>query len=115
MIVVSLSLATICYLGQCHPALVGSGTPVGEFAIQHRMVVSPGYGGDVLAFQEDADSIMAIHRVWTQDPKQRRAERLATGSAADRKRITRGCINVTPAVYAELVDCCSGGTVKIIP
>lgn len=43
----------------------------------------------------------AIHRVWLQDPAQRRAWRLHHGTARDR-HITAGCVNVAPAVYQAL-------------
>ncbi len=113
-VVVSLSLATICFLGHCHPALVGANTPVGAFPLQHRMVVSPGYGGDVLSFSENAESVLAIHRVWTLRPREHRPERLSSGRTSDRKLVTGGCINVSPEVYAELVDCCSRSEVQIV-
>jgi len=106
-VVVSLALATICFLGQCHPALVGETTPQGEYRLSQRRVVSPGYGGDVLSFKENSTDLFAIHRLWTGAPAQRRAERLASPLAARRRGVTGGCINVSPEIYDQLVDCCS--------
>jgi hypothetical protein len=68
----------------------------------------------VLSFKEDASGIYAIHRVWTLRPQERREERLSSGLTADRKGVTGGCINVTPEVYEELLDCCSADTVRIV-
>lgn len=113
MVVVDLTLATICFLGQCYPALVGPTTPKGEFALQQVRVVSPGYGGDVLKFQEDEKYITAIHRVWTLRPHQRRMARLNSSDASMRKSVTDGCINVMPDVYDKLVDCCSNTTLVV--
>lgn len=113
MVVVDLTLATICFLGQCYPALVGPSTPKGEFSLTHQLVSSPGYGGDVLKFQEDSKYITAIHRVWTLRPHQRRLERLKSSDANMRKSVTDGCINVMPEVYDKLVDCCSNSSLVI--
>ena len=107
MVIVDLTLATICFMGQCYPALVGPHTPKGEFQLQHQLVSSPGYGGDVLKFHEDEKYITAIHRVWVLRPHQRRLERLKSDDARMRKSVTDGCVNVMPEVYDRLVDCCS--------
>ena len=115
MIVVSLSLATICFMGECHPALVGKDTPVGGFKVQQRIVASEGYGGDVLSFTEDEKGVYAIHRVWTRRPGERRMQRLASSKASDRQTITNGCINVAPAVYEQLVRCCSSESLRVVP
>ena len=106
-VVVSLSLATICFLGQCYPALVGSTTPPGHYQLAQRFVVSPGYGGDVLVFKEEPTDLLAIHRLWLGAPRQQRPQRLASKEAAQRRGITGGCINIAPEIYAKLVDCCS--------
>lgn len=113
MVVVDLALATICFLGQCYPALVGPRTPVGEFALQQRLTDSVGYGGDVLQFHETEKSVMAVHRVWTMKPAERRIERLASPNATHRQSITNGCVNVAPDVYQKLVDCCSSSKILI--
>ena len=112
MVVVDILLATICFTAQpggtaeCHPVLIGADTPRGEFVINQRLTQTAGYGGDVLQFKEDASGVYAIHRVYLLNPKERRAERLRAADPAQR-RITRGCINVDPAVYSRLLDCCS--------
>lgn len=110
MIVVDLALATICFLSGaeqvCHNALVGPSTPRGEFSLVQRLTKDPGYGGDVLQFAEDAKQVYAIHRVWTLKPEQKRLQRLVSGDPKQRNSITNGCINVDPAVYQKLMDCC---------
>ncbi|WP_116091625.1 murein L,D-transpeptidase [Sphingomonas crusticola] len=106
-VVVSLSLATICFVGQCYPALVGSTTPPGHYQLSQRYVVSPGYGGDVLTFKEDPDDLFAIHRVWLGSPRERRLQRLESNQVALRQGVTGGCINIAPETYAKLVECCS--------
>lgn len=112
-VVVSLSLATICFLGQCHPALVGATTPPGEYQLRQRMVLSAGYGGDVLTFKEDDAALFAIHRLWLGAPGERRVERLASAQTARRQDVTGGCINIDAATYANLVDCCSDSELLI--
>jgi hypothetical protein len=112
-IIVHLASATICFLGACHPALVGKATPAGSYDVTWRSVVSPGYGGDVLQFSEDAEGIYAIHRVWTLKPEQQRVLRLTKGAVSDRRNITGGCINVMPEVYRQLLDCCSRGRLTV--
>jgi len=49
----------------------------------------------------DYDAGLAMHRVKVVDPKERRFERIATDSVAD-KRISNGCINV-PLGFFDLV------------
>lgn len=107
MIVVDLTLALICFAGQCHNALVSADTPVGEFQLTQRLTSQAGYGGDVLQFKETADSWYAIHRVWTLKPEERRTERLNSSDPVDRRTITKGCINIDPKVYEQLRSCCS--------
>ncbi len=113
MILVELATATICFLSQCYPALVGPDTPRGEFQVQQRTTKARGYGGDVLVFKETAKDAYAIHRVYTLKPEQRRMERLTSGDPKQRVTITLGCINVMPEVYDKLVDCCSNSQVVI--
>lgn len=111
MVLVDLSLAVICFLGQCHPILIGPDTPKGEYRLIKRYTEQNGYGGDVLQFHETDTHVFAIHRVWTLIPKQQREQRLKSPNIKDR-HITSGCINVDPTVYQQLVDCCS--TQKVI-
>lgn len=98
---VSLSAALICMNGQCDKALVGKDTPRGTFALVQRKTLSPGYGGDVLKFLETKDSVYALHRVYLLNPKQQRMRRLTTGTTAERRDVTDGCINVLPEVYEK--------------
>lgn len=115
-IVVSLTAATICFAGVCHPVLIGQQTPVGVYETVHARVLEPGYGGDVLAFGQRRDGRpLAIHRTYTGLPKQRRAERLQSADPSVRQNITGGCINVDPKVYTALVECCAGQSLTIEP
>jgi hypothetical protein len=107
MVIVNLALASICFSGTCYPALVGSNTPVGTFSLSHHEIRAPGYGGDLLVYQENKKYLWAIHRVYTLNPGEHRVERLAAGRAEQRRAITNGCINVMPEVYQKLVACCS--------
>jgi hypothetical protein len=113
MVIVDLALATICFMGSCHPALVGPETPRGTFALDYQATVVPGYGGDLLVFKEDEARLWAIHRVYTAKAEEKRVKRLQAGAPADRKGITHGCVNVMPDVYERLVDCCSNHTLVI--
>lgn len=61
----------------------------------------------------DYDSGVALHRVRTSQPKERRAQRLATATASD-KRITFGCINVPFAFYDAVVRPAFTGTDGIV-
>lgn len=113
MVVVDLALAVICFMGECHPALVGEHTPRGAYVLEHQATELPGYGGDLLVFKEDRTRLWAIHRVYTAVASQRRVERLRSGRVALRKGVTLGCVNVMPDVYARLVECC-GNQVLVI-
>lgn len=112
-VVVDLTLATICFLSNCYPVLVGDNTTPGTYTLSRRIVQSEGYGGDVLQFRETKDTVYAIHRVWTLNPKQRREQRLKSDTVSDRKRVTAGCINVDPAVYDALVKIYPKATLTI--
>ncbi len=112
MVIVDIALATVCFLGECHPALVGRETPKGTFEVVQRMTSDPGYGGDVLQFHEDEKAVFAIHRTWTLNPRERRDQRLRSQNPKDRL-ITNGCVNVDPVIYARLVECCANSTLVI--
>jgi hypothetical protein len=118
MLTVSLSLAAICFTYQaveeCHNVLIGHRTPVGEFQLAQRFTDTKGYGGDVLQFRETDHEVMAIHRVWTLNPEQRRVERLASTDPKQRRFVTNGCINVSPKVYDRLVECCSDSKIAVV-
>lgn len=49
----------------------------------------------------DYDAAISLHRVVTSNPKQQRAQRLASPSVAD-NRISSGCINVPPKFYEQV-------------
>ena len=112
-VIVNLALATICFSGTCHKALVGEDTPTGTFVLRHVATRQPGYGGDVLVFHETHRYAWAIHRVWLLDPAQHREQRIKSSNPSVR-HITMGCINVTPKVYDELISCCSASTLKVV-
>ncbi|RJF92144.1 murein L,D-transpeptidase [Noviherbaspirillum saxi] len=114
MVVVNLALASICFAGNCFPALVGDNTPAGTFSLSHQQIPDPGYGGDILVYKENRRYLWAIHRVYTLNPAERRMERLKSAQADARRSITNGCINVMPDVYQKLVDCCSRDVLVIL-
>lgn len=114
MVTVFLSAALICFQGQCHPVLVGKDTPQGTFPMEHALTSEPGYGGDVIAYAQTPDRILAIHRIWLLGKNNHRREIMA-GPAEGRRYVTNGCINLEPEVYVELVDCCSKDSLQIEP
>ena len=61
----------------------------------------------------DYDTALSPHAVVQGTPKERRAERLASASAFD-KRISYGCINVPVAFYETLVGPTFKGTNGIV-
>ena len=113
VILVDLAAATICFLNQCYPALVGADTPTGEFQLEQVRTQEAGYGGDVVIFKETGNAVFAIHRVWLLNPTQNRLQRLTSGDVSARKTITLGCINVMPDVYDKLVDCCNNQMMRV--
>lgn len=110
---VFLSKAIICFAGSCYPALLGHNTHPGEYQLIQRYVESPGYGGDVLQYDETDEIVFSIHRVWTMNPKENRRKLLYSDSAEDRRYVSNGCVNVSNEVYAKLVDCCTNSTLII--
>jgi hypothetical protein len=114
MVTVYLAAALICFQGQCHPALVGKSTPQGTFPMIHALTHEPGYGGDVIAYAQYDDRVLAIHRIWLLGKNNHRLETMA-GPAVGRRFVTNGCINVEPEVYEALVDCCSKDHLHIQP
>ncbi len=111
-VLVNLALATICFTHQgietCYPVLLGKNTPtpIGEFTLIRRYTKDAGYGGDVLQFHENSQTVFAIHRIWLLKPEQKRLVRIKSPRVEDHF-ISSGCINVEPEVYEMLVDCCS--------
>jgi hypothetical protein len=65
----------------------------------------------------DYDSAVAMHRVITTKPEERRLQRLATSTSRD-KRISYGCINVPAKFYDNVVRPAftgTGGIVYVLP
>jgi hypothetical protein len=113
MVTVSIASAVICFANMCHPALVGHGTPLGEFQLRHVATRQAGYGGDIMVFKEDTTSWWAVHRVLNVKG-QHRFQRIRSSDARQRQGITDGCINVDAVVYQELVDCCSTQKMEVV-
>jgi len=61
----------------------------------------------------DYDSSLSLHRVVTGQPKERRAERLATPTPLD-NRVSFGCINVPVKFYDDVVSPAFTGTDGIV-
>ncbi len=87
-------------------------TPAGRFVAR----IGPSLGlGKVLWI--DFPGAIAMHRVLTNKPKEKRAERLRSPSPTD-NRITYGCINISPTFYDGVVSPLftgAGGVVYILP
>ncbi len=83
-------------------------TPAGRFMASIDRDI---HGVDVLWV--DYDSAVSLHRVVTGTPKERRAQRLASASPAD-KRITYGCINVPVRFFEEVVSPALTGTYSVV-
>ena len=61
----------------------------------------------------DYDTALSLHRVVTKQPKERRAERLASPSPLD-NRVSYGCINVPVKFYEDVVSPSFTGTFGIV-
>ena len=83
-------------------------TPAGRFVASLDRDI---HGQEVLWV--DYDSALSLHRVVTGQPKERRAERLATPSPLD-NRISFGCINVPVKFYEQVVSPSFTGTNGIV-
>ena len=87
-------------------------TQAGRFV---AWIGSDTHGEDVLWL--DYDGGLAMHRVITSDPKQRRLQRLATPTPKD-NRISWGCINLPVKFYEQVVHTTfkdTKGVVYILP
>lgn len=73
-------------------------TPAGRFVAERGRNLQ---GEDIVWI--DYDAAVSMHRVRTSKPAERRAERLATPTAAD-NRISYGCINVPVAFFETFVQ-----------
>ncbi len=83
-------------------------TPAGRFVASLDRDI---HGKEILWV--DYDTSLSLHAVVQGTPKERRAERLASASAAD-KRISYGCINVPVPFYETLVSPTFKGTNGIV-
>ena len=83
-------------------------TPAGRFVASLDRDI---HGKEVLWV--DYDTALSLHRVVTGQPKERRAERLATPSPLD-NRISFGCINVPIKFYEQVVSPSFTGTNGIV-
>ena len=100
------ALLCIAHVG-CYPVLVGNTTPVGEYTMEHVIVVNGGISENVLKITESGvNRIVAIHR----PPNATRVKLLEQQST---DKITNGCINVTPELFDYLVENYNNQTIKI--
>lgn len=83
-------------------------TPAGRFV---AALGQDSHGVDILWV--DYDAAVAIHRVITTKPEERRLERLATPTPLD-NRISYGCINVPARFYENVVSPAFSGTDGIV-
>ena len=111
-VLVDIAAAVICFSGTCHPALVGTDTPRGTYQLEQFTIEDPRFGGDLLVFDVKDRTIFAVHRL-IEVPGQRRKARLESSFPSHRNNITGGCVNMSPEVYQQLVDCCSNQTITI--
>ncbi|MBV5297653.1 MAG: hypothetical protein JZU64_05815 [Rhodoferax sp.] len=87
-------------------------TPAGRFvaSMDHNL-----HGGDILWV--DYEGAISLHPVITSNPKERRAQRLATATPLD-NRISYGCINVPAAFFKNVVSIVfknTSGIVYVLP
>ncbi|MDL2354518.1 MAG: hypothetical protein QFF03_04605 [Pseudomonadota bacterium] len=87
-------------------------TPAGRYvaALGHNM-----HGGEILWI--DYDAAFSLHPVITSNPKEQRAQRLATPTPLD-NRISYGCINVPAKFYKSMVSPAfrhNSGVVYVLP
>ena len=83
-------------------------TPAGRFVAS----LDRNLHGDEILWV-DYDTAISLHRVVTSQPKERRAERLATPTPLD-NRISYGCINVPAPFYDNVVSPAFTGTDGIV-
>lgn len=83
-------------------------TPAGRFAASMERSLN----GDEILWV-DYDSSVALHRVIATAPKERRLQRLASQTPADR-RITYGCINVSVKFFEQVVIPAFKGSTGIV-
>lgn len=94
-------------------------TPSGKFTLS--AAASPDYTGGMvfrLAESEDATGFIAVHAVYTGDPRENRIKRLASDVPAD-KRASFGCINTTNDMFLNKLlpntEQLNGGMIFVLP
>lgn len=113
-IVVNVSDATICFDGQCHPALVGDNTKAGTYGLAVLHVAQPGYGPHVLMYDRDQTGWYAIHQTYQYGNVTSRHQ-LYYNSTPEQRTVTEGCVNVEPHIYDHLYEHYRNGQVVILP
>ena len=83
-------------------------TPAGRFVASLDRNI---HGDEILWV--DYDAAISMHRVVTSNPRERRAQRLASPSALD-NRISYGCINVPVRFYETVLSPAFAGTSGIV-
>ena len=83
-------------------------TPAGRFVVD----MGPNFYGKQVVWVDYAGAL-SMHRVVTNNPKERRLQRLATPTSAD-NRISYGCINVPVKFFDTVVSPAFGGTKGIV-
>lgn len=83
-------------------------TPAGRFVAG----IGSNLGGQDIVWV-DYETAISLHRVVTNKPEERRAQRLATASPLD-NRISYGCINVPAAFYDRVVQAAFAGARGIV-
>lgn len=114
-VTVFLSKAIICFAGACHPALVGERTAVGTYEMGVLHTSQPGYGGDVLMYDRNENEWFAIHRTYRHNRVQNRHTLYHGTTAAQRRNVTSGCVDIEPETYEALKDCCRRQPLHIVP
>lgn len=102
-------------------ATITNSTPAGKFKLSYIPTDQVGYGGSVQGFATQgtdkdtgATRVLALHRVWTQNPAQNRPARLTSKTASD-NRVSNGCINVPNDFYNANLDGKFDGFIYVIP
>lgn len=102
-------------------ATTTNSTPAGKFKLSYIPTDQAGYGGSVQGFATQgtdkdtgATRVLALHRVWTQNPAQNRTARLTSKTTGD-NRISNGCINVPNDFYNANLDGNFDGFIYVIP
>ena len=102
-------------------ATTTNSTPAGKFKLSYIPTDQVGYGGSVQGFATQgtdkdtgATRVLALHRVWTQNPAQNRPARLTSKTASD-NRVSNGCINVPNDFYNANLDGKFDGFIYVIP